>query len=250
MTRNSDPADRIEPNEMESVWETCVQLPVLKPFILVCVFKLLGLIKCTFLHFTVSHDEWITSNDLTYKICAAVGFFLLLAFVSRRLLFMSLGVIAVINILIFGVYSQYSENESNIYFFVRTMVSLISSSLCTAFDIAALLILIEQLPGHARGAISSYMLAMYSLIVNIFHFIFTPTTQGANTLSVIFTPGVCMLASFTIISVILLIYVWLPETKGRTLMEIENICKTQGWFYKEQQTKIKARNIGNIENAI
>lgn len=246
ITEHLQQENHIERNEMESIWEICTRLPVLKPLIIICVFQMLGFILYTYTNVitsVVSHTESTDFSNLDEKIYTAIGILILLMIASRRLVFISFGVIAAANIFFYGLYLKYLIHGANVNtdYIVKSIVTLVYHSSCTAFDMAVLLVIAELLPGRVRGSVSAYIFALFFLIANCLSSIYTPPIL--ELWPILTAPEIFAILSIVTMAATGLIYMWLPETKGKTLTDIEDACKTHQWFYDKRRSDRKAVNI-------
>lgn len=240
----------IERNEMESIWEICTRLTVLKPLVIICVIQTLALISYTYMHIVtavVSLDAWSFLEDTVGKLYAAFGVLTLLAATSRRFTFITAGAVAAANIFFYGFYLQY-EVDMSMSFYVHRIVGLIYHTSGTAFDIAVLLVIAELLPGRVRGSVSAYIFALFFLVANCLSFVSSPSTLVLETWPILTAPGIFIVLALATMAGTGLIYMWMPETKGKTLIDIEAECRVHRWFYDKRRSDCKPVNIEDVEN--
>lgn len=197
----------------------------------------------------VSLNEWSIFPDSIDRMYAAVGILALFLVSPRRSIFVTAGAISAANIFFYGFYLHYHEVNLNTDFIVKWVVSLVYHSTCAAFDIAVLLVIAELLPGRVRGSISAYIFAIFFLVDNCLGFIFTPSTMILDMWPILNASGIFIVLSLATLAASGLIYMWLPETKNKSLTEIEHECKAHQWFYDQRRSQCKAVNTEDVENA-
>lgn len=242
--------DPIEHNEMESIWEKCSQLPVLKALIIVFLFKMLEVTSSTCEHVVISvisNNKWTPLPDSVNNIFSAIVVLFLLMAASRRSVFITAGAITAASIFFCGFYLQYNEVELDMVFIVRWIVSLVYHSSRTAFDMAMILVIAELLPTRVRGSVSAYIFASFFLIVIWTRFVYVPSSLIVIW-PVLTAPGTYIALSLLTMVATASIYMWLPETKYKTLFDIEDECKAYRWIYGKRSDR-QTVNLDDMENA-
>lgn len=99
----------------------------------------------------------------------------------------------------------------------------------TGFMIAPGFMTGEMLPAKIRGRLAGYIYTYFSVVTFILNRFFPNLNQHIGLTGVIFVFGLASLATTT------LIYFTVPETKGKTLLQIERYFQTHGWIYKSSR---------------
>lgn len=212
---------------------------VLKPITIIFAFILLFNLTGTYLIIYYAIDI-LSQVNLTMnaynasvilsvvRLVVTVGFCWLFTRVKRRNIYLIAGFGSTFSTLFLAAYLHNEESFPN-----ETMNLTVTGSMLllfiatnTGFMIAPGFMVGEMLAAKIRGRLAGYIYTYFSIVTFILNKFFPNLNQHIGLTGVIFVFGLSSLATTA------LIYFTVPETKGKTLLEIERYFQTHGWIYK------------------
>lgn len=236
--------DQHKSSFLEDLRKSCY----LKPTIL--VFLLMFSLQCSGTYMVVFYSVDILSNlsstvdGLTtsvvtsiVRLIATVTFCCVFHYVGRRKIYITSGLGSGISLAALAIYMVFfiGAESSIIDFYVACTLITVYIAVNTGYLLARNIIVGEMLPAKIRGRVVSYMF----VILNITFFIWVkafPYLQyylGVEGIFIIFAGANFAAATLT--------YFFIPETKGKSLGEIEDYFKQDGLLYKRYETETNDR---------
>lgn len=219
-----------------------LQPSVAKPIAIIFAFILLFNLTGTYLiiyyaidilsqvHLTVS--AYKGSVILSFvRLVVTVGFCWLFTRVKRRNIYLIAGIGSTFSTLALAIY-LHNENlftSEIVKLWVAGSLLLLFIATNTGFMIAPGFMTGEMLPAKIRGRLAGYIYTYFSIVTFILNKFFPNLNEHIGLTGVIFVFGLASLATTA------LIYLTVPETKGKTLLEIEQYFKTHGCIYKSSR---------------
>lgn len=225
--------------ECESIRTACARTEVLKPLILVGVFQMLLLLTGTYLivfyAVDILSDLGTSVNSMTAAVLTALvrlsmtivccfAFY----YMQRLSIYVPAGFGSGMTSTLLAIYLlyRYDEPKTNVDIFISFILMLIYIAMNTGFMVAPGFMIGELLPAKIRGRISGYIYAMFNISFFCLAKLFPYFKDTVKIYGVFLLFGA---ASFLATA---LIYFMVPETKGRTLGEIEDYFKQSTWLYR------------------
>lgn len=215
---------------------------VLKPITIIFAFILLFNLTGTYLIIYYAIDI-LSQVNLTVnaysasvilsavRLVVTVGFCWLFTRAKRRNIYLIVGIGSTFSTLVLAAYLHNEElfpNETMNLTVTGTML-LIFIATNTGFMIAPGFMTGEMLPAKIRGRLAGYIYTYFSVVTFTLNIFFPNLNQHIGLTGVLFVFGLASLATTA------LIYFTVPETKGKTLLEIERYFQTHGWIYKSSR---------------
>lgn len=166
-------------------------------------------------------------------------------YIKRRPIFIFSGLTAGVGILLLAIHLYVSENRNKDLTEIQLdyFLMLIYIAFSTTFMIAPGFMIGELLSSKVRARTAGYLNANYSLSFFIFAKFLPYVNTYFKVYTVFFIFGLASLVST------FLIYLFIPETKGQSLNEIEDYFKQEHWMYRKQIASGRAKiKMGLIEN--
>lgn len=245
--------------EKESVWSACKERAALKPLLIVGCFQILLITSGTYIIVFYAVDiisDLGTSVDsmtaavltalmrLTVTIICCFTFF----FMRRRTIYVSAGLGSGLSTTLLALYLLYrsGETKTTVDLYVGCILILIYIATNTGFMVAPGFMIGELLPAKIRGRIAGYIYAMFNITFFCLAKIFPHLKHYIKIHGVFLLFGV---SSFLAAG---LIYFMVPETKGKSLGEIEDYFKEHGWIYRgyKSNNNNKAKSIKETEKCL
>lgn len=225
--------------EKESIWTACSRLSVFKPLLIVSVFQILLILTGTYLIVFYSVEIiaglGTSVNSTTAAVCTAVmrlcitilccfAFY----FMKRRSIYVTAGLGSTISGITLATYllcrDSATRNIADVY--VGCILLLIYTATNTGFMIAPGFMIGELLPAKIRGRIAGYIYAMFNISF------FALAKVFPHLLAIIGIGGAFWMFSLASLFATALIYFLVPETKGKSLGEIEDYFSQSNWIVK------------------
>lgn len=216
-----------------------LQPSVSKPITIIFAFILLFNLTGTYLiiyyaidilsqvHLTVS--TYLGSVILSVvRLIVTVGFCWLFTRVKRRNIYLIAGIGSTLSTLVLAAYlhTEAIFPEKSLKQWVTGSLLILFIATNTGFMIAPGFMTGEMLPAKIRGRLAGYIYTYFSIVTFILNKFFPNLNEHIGLTGVVFVFGLASLATTA------LIYLTIPETKGKTLLEIERYFQTHGWIYK------------------
>ncbi|KAK9876969.1 hypothetical protein WA026_016000 [Henosepilachna vigintioctopunctata] len=226
----------------KNIWQTLLQPEVLKPFIIMNVFNLLQILSGTYLIVFYAVDILKQSKSLSINgflaalwtaltrfIFTAIAI-ILLGLVGRRSLALSSGIGTSITALCFACF-EYLHCQESQYFAVFSVLLYVAVN-TIGFMILPGVLIGELFPAKIRGFAGG-------LTFTIFHFsIFASTKIFPLVKTTIGIYGVFSMFGISSIIASIFLYLMLPETKGKSLGEIEDYFQEKNIFWVTKKKQI------------
>lgn len=222
-----------------------LQPSVIKPIIIIFGFILLFNISGTYLIVYYALDIISQVNLATsaqnisvilsvVRLIVTIGFCWLFMRIQRRRIYLIAGIGSTLTTIILAIYlhQKNSIEISNLYDrWIASVLLLIYVATNTGFMIAPGFMTGELLPAKIRGRLAGYIYTFFSVVTFILNKIFPSLNANYGAVGILFVFGVGSLATTA------LIYMLVPETKDKTLLEIERYFEQNGWIYKSNTNK-------------
>lgn len=227
-----------ELSSKENFIHLCLKRSSLKPLIIINTFHFLQILSGTFLIVFYAVDiiskfgidintmEAAVITAFVRLICTIIFCFLLLIMKRRHMIIIS-GIGSGISSLILGIFIiirlNYIKLQFDIYFLTICIIFYIAFN--TGFLVMPGIMIGELLPLKIRGRIAGYIFALFNISLFIIAKIF-PIIQIYLKIH-----GLFIMFGISSLLASLFMYLFLPETKGRTLNEIEDYFNHKNWFW-------------------
>lgn len=222
-----------------------LQPSVIKPIIIIFGFILLFNISGTYLIVYYALDI-INQVDLAtsaqnisvilsiVRLIVTIGFCWLFMRIQRRRIYLIAGIGSTLTTLILALYLHQKSATEAVNSYDRWIASallLIYVATNTGFMIAPGFMTGELLPAKIRGRLAGYIYTFFSIVTFVLNKIFPSLSENYGAVGILIVFGVGSLATTA------LIYMMVPETKDKTLLEIERYFEQNGWIYKSKTNK-------------
>ncbi|KAG4069034.1 hypothetical protein HA402_008345 [Bradysia odoriphaga] len=237
----------------ESILRACTKSSVLKPLIIVNLFHTMMILSGTYLIVFYAVDiisEFGTDVDsmtaavytavtrLIFTICACF----LLYHLNRRTLGILSGLGSGLSTLILAIFNYVRLGQP------KTTVDTVVPAICiicyvaanTSFMVMPGVMVGELLPAQIRGRVAGYIFTGFNLFFFVVAKIFPYVSQRLKSHGVFLMFGI---ASF---GASLVTYLLLPETKGKTLGEIEDYFQEKNWFWTGRKGSKEKESDGKV----
>lgn len=218
-----------------------LRLSVLKPIVIIFSFIMLFNLSGTYLiiyyaihilsqvQLTISPTN--TSVILSVvRLIVTIGFCWLFMTVKRRKIYLIAGIGSTISTLLLAGYLFMKPDVSAVSMFIIGSLLLIYVATNTGFMIAPGFLTGELLPAKIRGRLAGYIYTYFSVVT----FVLTKFFPLSNTY--IGLTGVLFVFGLTSLATTALVFFMVPETKGISLIEIEQHFQSNGWIYKRNHS--------------
>lgn len=219
-----------------------LQPSVGKPIAIIFAFILLFNLTGTYLIIYYAIDI-LSQVDLTispYKgnvilslvrLIVTVGFCWLFTRVKRRNIYLIAGIGSTLSTLILATYLHYEElfPSETMKLWLAGSLLLVFIATNTGFMIAPGFMTGEMLPAKIRGRLAGYIYTYFSIVTIILTKFFPNLNEHIGLIGIILVFGLASLATTA------LIYFMVPETKGKSLLQIERYFQTPGLIYKSSR---------------
>lgn len=220
-------------------WHEFCRPAVLKPIVIIFSFILLFNMTGTYLIIyyaidilsqvnlvvTPQNGSWILG---IVRLITSIVFCWLFMTVKRRTIYLIAGVGSTFSTFALAAYLYEPELIGNetIKLWAAGSLLLIFVATNTGYMISPGLLTGELLPSKIRGRLAGYIYTYFGIVTFLLNKFFPTLNAHIGAAGVMLTFGIASLATA------LLIYFMVPETKGKSLLEIEEYFQTHGWIYK------------------
>lgn len=240
-------------------WKDYTERPVLKPIVIIFAFILLFNISGTYLIFQYALDIIsqvklsISTKNMTVLLSAirlivTIGFCWLFMRVARRKIYIISGIGSTISTLILAAFLLNPSETQTIYgLVIASSLLLIYVAINTGFMIAPGFLTGEEkcsflfsfyhllnftgelLPMRIRGRLAGLIYTFFSIVTFVLNKIFPVCNEYIGIAGILTVFGIASLATTA------LVYFMVPETKGKSLLQIEEHFQQHGWIYKARR---------------
>lgn len=230
-----------------SLWRDFRQPYALKPIVIICSFILLLNLSGTYLIVYYALDI-ISKANLTIGtqnanvILSAVRFIVTIIFcwlfmhVRRRRIYLIAGIGSTISSFALGYFLYEGKNvfgnQTILDNCIVGSLFVIYVASNTGFMIAPGFLTGELLPARIRGRFAGYIYTFFSIVTFVLMKVFPLLFDQIGLAGVLFIFGAASLLTTA------LVYFMVPETKGKSLLEIEQYFQQNGWIYRSQSNAI------------
>ncbi|XP_055619269.1 facilitated trehalose transporter Tret1 isoform X2 [Toxorhynchites rutilus septentrionalis] len=231
------------------IWKTLTEVSLIKPLIIINGFHILQILSGTYLVVFYAVDiisdmggtdiNTMQAAVLTAAVRLAFTFlycFLLLV-MPRRMMVIGSGIGSGISCLAISIfmYVRLDAIKTPIDTYVAAAFILLYIGTNTGFMTMPGIMIGELLPAKIRGRIAGYLFTVFNLVLFGVAKGFPYAKQAFR------TQGLFLIFGTASFGASLLMYLMLPETKGRTLHDIEDYFQQRNWFWimrsKERDTE-------------
>lgn len=161
------------------------------------------------------------------RLLVTLGFCVLFMHVARRKIYMMSGIVSTLSTILLAGYLFNIKKEQSVYdVFIPSALLLIYVASNTGFMIAPGFMTGELLPVKIRGRLAGAIYTFFSVVTFALNKMFPLCNEHIGLVGVLFVFGIASLATT------LLVYFLVPETKGKSLLQIEEHFQHCGWVYK------------------
>lgn len=229
--------------QAQSFWTICAKRAVYKPTIIVFLFIVFFNISGTYLIVIYAVDiivdlqlsliEKSTATIImsTVRLVVTILFCWLFIHVPRRKIYLLAGIGSTISTtaLSFYMFADFSNDLSPATdMCIKSVLMATYVATNTGFQITPGFMIGELLPAKVRGRIAGYLYTIFSIIVFIITKIFPSMRNLIGIGGILFVWAAASLAAT------ILIYFTVPETRGKSLDEIEDYFRYGGWIYRHR----------------
>lgn len=244
--------ENMSTNTNEGIFKACSKSSVLKPLIIINIFHIMMILSGTYLIVFYAVDiisEFGTDvNSMTAAVCTAIVRLLftisacfMLYHLNRRTLSILSGFGSGLSTTILAIftYLRLGQPKSSADTVVPAICILCYIATNTNFMVMPGVMVGELLPAQIRGRVAGYIFTGFNFFFFIVAKIFPYVSQRLK------SHGVFMMFGIASFGASLVMYLFLPETKGKTLGEIEDYFQEKNWFWfgrKEDPSKKGCNN--------
>lgn len=227
--------------QSQNFWAICARKAVYRPAIIVLLFILFFNVSGTYLIVYYAVDiiadlnlPLIDKSSATLilsvvRLVVTVLFCWLFIHVPRRKIYLLAGIgstlsTATLAFYIFGDFSKIVGTTTDMFVKSALMATYVATN--TGFQIVPGFMIGELLAAKVRGRVAGYLYTLFSIIV------FGITKTFPSMKSNIGFDGILVVWAVASLAATILIYFTVPETKGKTLDEIEDYFRNGGWIYR------------------
>lgn len=223
----------------ESILKICSRPSVLKPLVLINVFHLMMIMSGTYVIIfyasPIISDLGTEVNSSTASVYTAIARLiftitasLMMYHLNRRTLSIVSGVGSFVSTTFLAIFSYMRSDEKQ-----KSTIDVIVLAICilcylatnTNFMVLPGVMVGELLPAQVRGRVAGYIFVVYNVII------FTVTKLFPYISSHLKSHGVFLMFAVASAGAALVNFLLLPETKGKTLGEIEDYFEGKNWFW-------------------
>lgn len=234
-------------DEGQSLWQIVGQIDVIKPLVIVNLFNTFQIISGTFMivFYAVQIIEEFTTGSSgvdsgTAAVFSAVSrliftiiYCFILMYICRRSMINCAGTMATISSLLLGFLVVFKHDFGPSFVFNSACVLLIiylagSTCLFVMMGVGVG----ELIPAKVRGKISGYVFSYMNIVLFILVKVFPSIVRHIGISGLFFTFSIgSLLATLTM-------FLFMPETKGKKLTEIEDYFKGRNWVWFKRERRI------------
>lgn len=226
-----------------NLWRDFSQPYAFKPIVIIFAFLVLFNMSGTYLIVyyaldIISQVNLVVSSQnanviiSSVRLIVTIGFCWLFMHIKRRQIYLLAGIGSTISTIALAIflYSGKIEDVPIVYHaWIAGSLLLIYVATNTGFMIAPGFMTGELLPARIRGRFAGYIYTFFSVITFAQVKFFPMSNAYIGLVGVLFVFGVASLLTTS------LIYFMIPETKGKSLLEIEQYFQQSGWIYKSHR---------------
>lgn len=231
--------------ETQNFWTICSKKAVYRPTLIVFLFIILLNVSGTYIIVLYAVDI-VTALELprlnrsvvtiamsSIRLTVTVLFCWLFMHVPRRKIYLIAGIGSTLSttalaIYIFANVSTAVGPEIDMCVKCILMTTYIATN--TGFQITPGFMIGELLPGRVRGRVGGYLYTTFSISI------FIVTKMFPSVRNCVGIDGILLVWAMGSLAATILIYFTVPETKGKTLHEIEDYFRYGGWIYRRERT--------------
>lgn len=230
--------ENVNSSTNESILKACSKSSVLKPLLIINIFHIMMILSGTYLIVFYAVDiisEFGTDvNSMTAAVYTAVVRLIftisacfMLYHLNRRTLSILSGFGSGISTTILAIftYVRLGQQKSSVDTVVPAICVLCYIAANTNFMVMPGVMVGELLPAQIRGRVAGYIFTGFNLFFFVVAKIFPYISQRLK------SHGVFMMFGLASFGASLVMYLFLPETKGKTLGEIEDYFQENNWFW-------------------
>lgn len=242
---DDDESQEKQQNEQaQSIWKICTKKAVHRPTVIVFLFIIFFNLSGTYLIVIYAVD---IVNDLklpmidkstgtvilsAIRLAVTVLFCWLFIHVPRRKIYLLAGIgstfsTAALAFYIFAGFSNGLDPATDVCFKGTLITMYVATN--TGFQITPGFMIGELLPAKVRGRVAGYLYTTFSIIIFIITKLF-PSMRNQFGID-----GILVVWALASLAATMLIYFTIPETKGKSLDEIEDYFRYGGWIYHPRE---------------
>lgn len=226
-----------------------LQPAVLKPIVIIFGFILFFNLSGTYLIIYYAIDilsqvdlivsaEYASAILSVVRLIVTIGFCWLFMHVKRRMIYLLAGIGSSMSTLCLAGYlftRQYlnrgtsSASATPIDVWISGLLLLIYVSTSSGFLIAPGFLTGELLPAKIRGRLAGYIYTYFSIVTFVLNKCFPQSNEYIGLCGVLLVFGMASVITTA------LVFCMVPETKGISLLEIEQHFQTNGWIYSRKR---------------
>lgn len=242
-TRLNEEKANAQRSPASSLWRDFCQPYALKPLVIIFSFIFLFNLSGTYLIVYYALDIVSKANFAigtqnanvilsSVRLIVTIVFCWLFMHVRRRRIYIIAGIGATISSFALG-YFLYKgknalENQTILDNWIIGSLFVIYVATNTGFMIAPGFLTGELLPARIRGRFAGYIYTFFSIVTFVLMKVFPLLFDQIGLDGVLFIFGSASLLTTA------LVYFMIPETKGKSLLEIEQYFQQHGWIYRSQ----------------
>ncbi|XP_055596999.1 facilitated trehalose transporter Tret1 [Uranotaenia lowii] len=238
-----------------SNWKALTEIALIKPLIIINGFHVLQILSGTYLvvFYAVDIISDMGGSDINMMQAAVLTAVVRLAFtfvycflllvMPRRMMIIGSGLGSGISCLAIAIfmYIRLDAIKTPMDTYVAAVFILIYIGANTGFMTMPGIMIGELLPAKIRGQIAGYLFTIFNL------FLFGVAKGFPYVKETLKTQGLFLVFGFASFGASILLYLMLPETKGRTLHEIEDYFQQKNWFWITRRREKSNRSFSDEE---
>lgn len=238
--------EKAKSGEEESFWEQCRAKSVYRPSIIVLLFILFFNISGTYvivlyavdiiagLQLPMIENSVATVIMSVIRLAVTVLFCWMFIHVPRRKIYLLAGLGSAVSTISLAIYMMAAPDSvpDGVDILVKSFLMSAYVATNTGFQIAPGFLIGELLPAKVRGRIGGYIYTMFSVFVFILVKILPYVQRWIGISGILFQFGLASVATMA------LVYFAVPETKGKSLSEIEDYFRHGSWNYRHRKREL------------
>uniref|UniRef100_A0A182JVB0 Major facilitator superfamily (MFS) profile domain-containing protein n=1 Tax=Anopheles christyi TaxID=43041 RepID=A0A182JVB0_9DIPT len=227
----------------QNFWRSLSEMAIIKPLIIINAFHVLQILSGTYLvvFYAVDIISDLGGSDINSIQAAVLTAIVRLAFtflycflllmMPRRLMVTLSGLgsgLSCVAIAAF-MYIRTGEPKTELDTYIAAVLILIYIGANTGFMTMPGIMIGELLPAKIRGQIAGYLFTIFNLLL------FGVAKGFPYAKAALKTQGLFLMFGIASFGASLLLYLLLPETKGRTLHDIEDYFQQRNWFWMNRK---------------
>lgn len=238
--------DQLETKSTDNIWTMCAKVAVLKPLVIINAFHVMIILSGTYLIVFYAVDIiaelGADVNSMTAAVYTAivrlvfciVSCFMLYLMNRRTMILISAfgSGLSTLTLAIF-VYCRLHLPKTPIDLYVAGFCILMYIACTAGFMVMPGVMIGELLPAQVRGRIGGYIFAAFNIGFFAIAKFFPYISQLMK------THGIFVMFGLSSLGAAAIMYFLLPETKGKTLGEIEDYFQENNWLWSNRKSKSK-----------